>query len=452
MKKLLTFFGSKQFIMRFVRSGALRLDRQRYAMHFGVLRELEGFLVEQLQAAGMPTEGSVTSFEIPAARFERWRRLFDSSCVRYRGLSPSFETRAEMHRLNGGLSYWKLAAVSLPGVYEARRWWVRRFASADPGLLGVIREVAPDRVLLPSALLDRLTDDVLLACTRAGVACTMLSANWDNLSSKGLLTFLPDHLVCWGEQTRRHASDIQGLPLSRTVAIGAPHLELLLRARSLSRDELREKAGVRGGQKLILFAGSFRAIDETALLRELDEAISSGRLPSAKVLYRPHPWRMARQEEDFRSIGWKNVEIDPAMLESYGKVRASGAAEDSDFDLLHLGSLYRASDAVISPMSTALLEGLEFGVPMLALNFGDGKHFWSPDKAGLMLHFREFFELPGILVLRDRARFLEQVEALLALDQEAFAREILPKLEFFVVTKPGSYPERLTAALEGPFS
>jgi len=427
--------------MRFIASGALDLPREKFDLHFATTEDCFNELVEVLTSRGMNGNERVHRIVIPATRAQLWKRHFDASCMRYRKISPSFDVRAESFKRHGRVAYTSIRLRALPGVYELRRAAYKCFLQPLPSLRRLLAEIRPDRVVIPSALLDNITDEILLACEKLRIPSLLLSLNWDNLSSKGLLTFLPNHMACWGEQTRAHARDIQRMPIENVSALGAPHFDHLLRHREESREALREEFGLPQGKKIILFAGSFREIDETAMLRSLDQAVEDGFLPNTHILYRPHPWRMHRQEEHFDSIAWKNVTMDGAMQASYNATRQAGTAADSGFDLDHLARLYRASDALISPMSTALLEAMHFDLPILALNFGDGRHYWSPDKAGAMLHFREFYDLPTVFVLREAARLVEATQELMK------EKSTATNLDFFVVTKPGTYATRLEALL-----
>jgi glycosyltransferase involved in cell wall biosynthesis len=433
--------------MRFVASGALDLPADRFDLHFAATESCRDELAEELARRGIDPTTHLFPLQIPESRHLLWKRLFDCSCVRYRRVSPSFSLRAESFKRMGRAPYVLLRMLSAPGIYELRRAFYFLFHRPLPSLLKVLDEVKPDRVVVPSALLDNITDEILLAAKKRSIPSLLLSSNWDNLSSKGLLTFRPDHLACWGEQTKLHAQAIQRMPSERVSPLGAPHFDRLLRHRDTSRNTLRTRLDLPLEKKVVLFAGSFREIDETAMLLSLERAIEDGRIPGTVVLYRPHPWRMNREEAHFGSMSWKHVRMDPVMAQAYETVRKTGTASDSGIDLDHLGCLYGAADALISPMSTALLEALHFGVPVLALNFGDGRHYWGPDKAGAMLHFREFYHLPEVAVLERSSDLVAATRKLLKLGERRSESKIACDLDFFVKTAPGNYASRLADLL-----
>jgi hypothetical protein len=199
---------------------------------------------------------------------------------------------------------------------------------------------------------------------------------------------------------------------------------------------------------LVLFAGTFRLFDETQLLRETEAAIEAGTLPLMHILYRPHPWRDSRQHEDsFFDHTWRHVTMDTEMTTAYnsGKSAKRSSAPDNFMQRLdHLVQLYTVVDALISPMSTVLLEALLFGLPTMAVAFSDGKHSWSADKVSQMLHFRELYDIPGLLVCRERSRFFTQLSELISrVGDEEFRKSLQQSTNFFVYRDRQSYSERV---------
>src|SRR6185295_18961916 len=131
-----------------------------------------------------------------------------------------------------------------------------------------------------------------------------------------------------------------------------------------------------------------------------------------------HPWRATRQAEDnFFDHTWNHITMDSEMVGVYQAVK-NGTAEASPsnflFRLNHLANLYQSVDAVICAMSTVLLEALLFDLPTMAVAFGDGKHSQSVDKISRMVHFKEFLEIPDLVVCRERASFFRDLNSLLS--------------------------------------
>lgn len=387
-------------------------------------------------------------------RFRRWRDLFDVSCALYQDRSPSFRVRYRELTREDPQRYARLEKLVRPGVYERHREAVEERMGLHPEILSVTLRERPDFFVLPSALLDAVTDDVLQIAAKLSIPTLLLVAGWDNPSSKGLVYHHPTLMGVWGEQSLRHAVEVQGLDPDRVHVVGAPHYERYRASDNAERHRLRASWGATEGETLALFGGTLRLFDETQLLREVDEAIEFGALPSMRVIYRPHPYRDSRSSEDsYFDHAWRHVILDPDMEKAYRatKERRIQPLDPRSFlgRLHHLTELYRTVDVLICPMSTILLEAMLFGVPVMAVAFGDGKHSWSADKASRMLHFQELYEVPGIIVCRDRSSFFADVRRLVdGVGNRELGESLRASTRYFVYQDGRSYAERLASLVD----
>jgi hypothetical protein len=315
-------------------------------------------------------------------------------------------------------------------------------------IVEIFDRVSPLYVIIPTSLLDLFCNDVLWACQSEHVACLLLQSGWDNLSSKGIIHHMPTALGCWGNQSILHGHRIQRVLYNSLHALGAPHYEFLKPATAAEVAEARRELAVADGERLVLFGGSFRQFDETAALLRLDAAIESGRFGPLKVLYRPHPWRADRQhEDDFFDHKWSHVVFDPDMKDRYMRARREpGYLKRAVpmYDMAYLARLLSAADAVISPMSTLLLEALIMNRPTMAIAFGDGKHAHNPSLTAQMTHFAEIKRSGALVWCDDERRFEAGVAELLKggfLEKTAKPRRRV--LGNVVTREPGSYGERL---------
>lgn len=317
-----------------------------------------------------------------------------------------------------------------------------------PELVELFDQLRPLFVIIPTSLLDLFCNDVLLACKEEEVACVVLQSGWDNLSSKGIILDMPTLLCTWGPQSSRHANEIQMMPALRVRDVGSPHYEQLRPADSAQIAQVRAGLGVGPGDKLVMFGGSFRQFDETGVLERLDAAIEAGGLGRVKIVYRPHPWRADRQDEDdFFQRTWKHVIFDPDMKDRYVRARQERGylkREVPMFDMAYLARLLSSVDAVISPMSTLLIEALIMQRPTMAIAFGDGKHTHNPSVTAQMTHFAEIRKSPALVWCDDSARLEADIARLLApgfVEETAGRRSKL--LADIVQLEPGTYSQRL---------
>jgi hypothetical protein len=138
--------------------------------------------------------------------------------------------------------------------------------------------------------------------------------------------------------------------------------------------------------------------------------------------------------------------MDPEMVDAYQAVKkGTGGASPNNFlfRLNHLAHLYHSVDAVISPMSTVLLEALMFDLPTMAVAFGDGKHPWSADKASRMTHFKEFLEIPDLVVCRQQNDFLENLNLLISYASGQSKRKFDQDIQYFVYRDKRTYADRV---------
>ena len=444
---VVVFLPNTNELQRFVWAGAFdELDRV-HQLHY-VLPEADAD--KMMAAAPQITLANSTRLTVSKERFAVWAEVFNAGCVHYASLSPSFALRAGLPVDPEWRQNWKQrpdARAALDQEFDARAAAIVAGLEPLPELIALLRRINPVFCVMPTSLLDLFCNDVVWACEAADVTCLVLQSGWDNLSSKGLLYWRTPLVGAWGPQSREHASVIQRLPGRRVELLGAPHYECLRPAAADQVAELRLRLGTAPDEKLILFGGSFRQFDETATLRVLEKAIATGRLGRARVVYRPHPWRAARRhEDDFFAHTWRHVVFDPDIQDRYQREQAEAGFIKRHvpmFDMVYLSTLLSAVDAVISPMSTLLIEALIMGKPTMAIAFTDGKHDYNPSVTAQMTHFAELTAHRALFWCDHSDKLVKTCSRLLE-GPSARALEARGKLiDRIVTTGPGTYAERL---------
>lgn len=453
-KKGFVFIPGSEIPLRFLHAGAAfhKLE-ERHEIVYVPMRQDNSSKDPCLEEVVRKLDGKVRWINNHPSRTRKWRELFDVSCIIYRDRSPSFAVRHdEFHKMKNE-GYDRLIALAQPNVFEKYKLKVNKEQGLNPDILSLALREQPDYFVLPSSLLDRLTDDVLQLAEKLNIPVLLLTSGWDNLSSKGLLQRQPTMLGVWGEQTKLHAITVQNIDEDRIEIMGAPHYGSYSQTNSADKSSARVSLGLPDdGRKLALFAGTLRLFDETETLKEIDRAIENGELPKTYVLYRPHPDRVQREKEkSFFDFTWKHVVMDPEMAEHYKAHKKGVRIVPANFlnRIDYLTELYKALDVVITPMSSILLESIIHGIPVMAVAFSDGKHSWSADKVSRMLHFKEMYEISDIILCRDRSMFITDIKYLLSqVGDQKVSDALCRSSTYFVYQEDRPYRERVLQAVE----
>lgn len=466
-------------VQRFLMSGAFALVQSEYDLLY-VFPDLQSSMRINLDLERLNIP-RIQYIPFHQGRYEKWEELFDVSCFAYKEASQSFGVRFEMQAHLGGLAKLDFSVRDFFDVRKVRKIMIhllgqilriknrvkfakyRKLASKErykeyrghvidslglhPEMDKLVREFRPDFIILPSSLLDAMTNDVLQIAEKYNIPTFLLESGWDNISSKGILFHLPTTMAVWGEQTKRHAIDIQGVPAEHVFCLGSPHYEALKQPISAERRIIRQKLGLPVDKRLVLFGGAVRKFDETGLLVEMEKAIGSGDIPPVHILYRPHPWRASRDEVNFFDYDWEFVSMDPEIAQIYRETKENRryfGGNEFSFSMSYLNELYRIVDAVISPMSTLILESMIIGNPVLAIAFNDGKHLWSADQTAKMTHMKELQSILGIIFCRTREEFVPLLERLITFSgDEELRAGLRQSANYFVVQDDTTYSERL---------
>jgi hypothetical protein len=388
--------------------------------------------------------------DVPRKRGGLWDILMVASTQRHMRNLPNYKPLMRVLGLTHSRKLMALLSVlALPGIFELFQWLFLRKMGLCATLLNLIETEKPDILIHPSIMMGYLLDDLILVSQKTDVPLLCLMNSWDNPSQKHAGAGTPTKLVVWGQQTRQHAITYFGMHPEDVVVGGAAQLDIYRRPVEFTDDESRAEFGVPSGIPIVLYAGCSKGVLESRHLQMLDEAIERGAIPRSHILYRPHPWRcrLLEGEIDIRQMGLKNVSIDPHMAAYYDRITRENVP---GFQLADYGVIARQLhmvSAVISPLSTIMVEAALNGKPVLFLST-DEDYFGLPQITMAMMrelvHFAEFFGASGVHECYSSADLPGKVCQLL---QDAGDPEIKKSLkrhgEFFVHLGEESYGRRV---------
>jgi hypothetical protein len=268
-----------------------------------------------------------------------------------------------------------------------------------------LRKTNPDVVVsTPLVVLKTAQIDLARAAIELGIRNVFAVASWDHLSSKGELTFVPQHVLAWNEIQKREAVDLHGIPAERVTIVGAPVFDDWFDKRPAStRPEFLSRVGLPVDRPLLLYLcsglleGSPPEADFVLRWARYMRDHGSPALRACSILVRPHFKRGVEWVgRDFS--GLKPMVCWPPA----GEVPVDERSKTDYFD-----SMYHAN-AVAGLNTSAMIESAIVGKPVYAIlppEFHDNQegtlHFhYLLDGPSALLHAARSFE--------DHARDLER--------------------------------------------
>lgn len=254
--------------------------------------------------------------------------------------------------------------------------------------------------------------------------------NWDNLSSKTILWDLPSHIATWGEQSSRHAIEIQGFKHDQVFNLGT--------ARFLDYPKLRsKKISSLVDYRYILFLGTALPFDEIKCLEVLSHELVSNQsfYGDLYILYRPHPYGFKNHAGNYLNLPPKVV-IEDTVFKDF-------KVNNELLDIEKIPALLKNSELIVGGLTSMLIEGSIFAKNIIGLVHKEKYSITSPHKILVSYeHFKEINILPNLTLCHS----LDDLSSIL---RETFKKSELSvnsidnKLNFFYDIKGENYNIKL---------
>ena len=363
-----------------------------------------------------------------SARIEAWESL--ATTVRLmldylRYFEPAFAQAGSLRDRAGKRLprlHSRVVRAIAAGGERARAWAaaalraVERTIPSNPDVERFLREQSPD-VLLVAPLIELGSQqvDYVKSARRLGLRSVLCVPSWDNLTSKGLIRVVPDHVIVWNEAQKREAVELHGVSPDRVVVTGAQLFDHWFDAApSRSREEFCREVGLDPARPFLLYVGSsvFIAPDEVPFAERWLSALRGAEDPvvsAAGVLLRPHPansrqWRAFDTRASSNVAVWPPIGTDPTSM---------------DFRRDLFDSIYHCA-AVVGINTSAQIEAGILGRPVLTIRAPEFAH--AQDGT---LHFRHVVSPDGGLVRAADTldQHVQQLGAALAGEPETAERD-----------------------------
>jgi hypothetical protein len=265
-------------------------------------------------------------------------------------------------------------------------------------LMTVIPWQEYDFIIHISSAHEKTGSDLVKIANQISKPIVFIIDNWDNLSSKTVLSELPDYLMVWGEQSRRHAIDIQGFTPSRVFNLGSARFQEYFTARN------RELAS-HFNYPYVIFAGTFLPFDEISNLKLIDLEIESKKeiYGDLRIVYRPHPANSSYLITEFYKSDFRHVILDPQIMQ-YSKPQLNQVKEKMDLlKLDYYPSLIKNSKFIVGGLTSFLIESSVFSKEYLTLVYSEPFSINSPRRVFReYTHYREISSLPNVTLIHHR--------------------------------------------------
>ncbi len=383
-------------------------------------------------------------------RIFQWRRLFQVMQLQWRP-GRNWRYIREMMRHNIGpraTIAWQI--LGAPLVFPVfRRITLRNVQKLPSEMEDFIKSFQPDVMIHPTVLEGYFINDFVKLGKDYGIPTIAIMNSWDNPATKRAVVGAPDWLLVWGEQTRGLAVEYVRMPADRVVSFGAAQFEIYRQPPRVTREEFCRAHDISPDKRILLYAGSSKGSDEYAHLRLIEDAIDRGVLENMAVVYRPHPWGLGgyKGRRIIEEL-WRHVRID-ASMRCYLEQVHGGRTSIYLADYTDTHDTLSSVDAVVSPLSTILLEAALHGKPFLCF-IPDAKEGSTLHMQARFEHFADMFESPMTLNAEGDGALVEKVRTLMDRVGNAHFEEILRReCAHFVEPFEQGFGPRLTAFVEG---
>jgi hypothetical protein len=377
--------------------------------------------------------------KIPQRRRTLFKQLFFIDQAKHRRDREWQDIRNAWITMVGWKASMLFSLLALPLVRQLANACIMRQLNATPAteFLALLDDERPDILLHPSTFEGYFINDLIGVAHTRNIPLMLLMNSWDNPCLKRSTIGVPDAVVVWGEQTRRHTEKFMAVPPEKIHVLGSAQFQVFRDAPVRTREEVCAINGIDSKQHVLLYAGSSKGNREPVHLRWLNDAIKSGLLEGVTVLYRPHPYGIdAVDAQIILNQRLPHVIIENSMvafLEDVANSRNRGFHMTPYRDT---HDLLNAVDAVISPLSTILIEAGLHGKPFMCFipKEEDENSVWGVLRN--LVHFRELLEHPSAIVAHSYSEFIPAAQILISRTRKEAETINMKKLMSFFVEFP----------------
>jgi len=330
-----------------------------------------GFAVP-LSEAGLVEGCAIRPVRPVLHRFEGGFAFLRKSVFAGRERTQTFNLISEQERAGKTVRYAIAGALnSVLGRFEApARAWRGVEGRLIPGTEfdAVVGEKPYSAVITANYGTDGTEARLIRAARRAGIPSVAIVPSWDNLTSKGVIAAMPDHLVVWNETMRSEADRLYGFPPDRIHIAGGLQFD-----HHMGAADAPLPYPIPDGVPVVVYGTItpryFRY--NTDVIEVVAEKIRDGALPpETRLVVRLHPQVVDPVFGDdlaaYRVLAdrYNFVHLSMPDVAEWGPLKAPSFSDFSE-----LIALLKRASAVVAPASTIAIDAAAVDTPMIGLGF-----------------------------------------------------------------------------------
>ena len=386
---------------------------------------------------------------------KKWRMFFFRkilliTMIRFSKRSYAFRVKTSNFRNSLSKNLYKL--LSKGAIYHSFLFLSKMLLGRWNEISKIYNEFEPDLVIAPSLAADSFTIGMTYSANLHKIKSLILINSWDNLVSKGVMPIQPSFIGLWGQQSIRHALEIQQIPMSKLKILGVPRFESYFK-KAESEFSIHDINGIPRDKKILLYPSTVLPFNDIEALTILDNELNTN--PDYKdyvILFRSHPEMMSRNNEiSVLEAGLKNIYLDVQTADFYlsrfkKKGDTSFGSSINKTSLDYYPSLLKSVSGLVCPATTLSLEGLLNGKPCVMLCYDDGEgYFLSASKVAKFENVQEVLSMSGVYPVYEKDNLLQNFRIMVdSLKDQKRSKEIIEATREVVFRDDQNYSERLS--------
>lgn len=267
---------------------------------------------------------------------------------------------------------------------------IDKITPADQKIADLIRKYRPDVVMAgPGNIRYSEEIEYIKAAKKLNIPTIIPIISWDNLTTKSLISNIPDRLLVWNQTQQNEAIRYHNIPKNKIRITGSPFFDKWFNNSHPSQSQVNfcSDNGLNEHLPTILYLGSSAtiALDETWLVTEIKKAISNypdKYINKTQIIVRPHPMNYQI---------YKNIGKDVAVI-----IPKEGSLVNSKKDLEVFINCVKYSIAAIGINTSAMIDTLVLNKPVIAIL--DKKYSQTQSES---IHFQQMKDMDVLEIAKN---------------------------------------------------